>query len=216
MPRIRSFALPHKGLRNALSQFSLEAGRTSYHDPEQLNELKTLGHALFTMLNEHMHTENEHTLKSLEERAPGSSAHDLSDHEELEPQQNSLEQMLIGFTGKEDPDTIHEFYLEFTKFHSRYLEHILYEEQVTEKLIQANFTDEELIEHRQEVMKRMDFHVLLLFLKYVIPAQSMEENVAVLSGFKANAPAQAFEAVCAAIKPGMLPLHYDRLLSYLN
>jgi hypothetical protein len=68
-------------------------------------------------------------------------------------------------------------------FHSQYLEHIFEEETVTELFLQQYFTDEELIGHRNTVMQRLSFPVLLLWLKYIIPAQREEESLGMLSGF---------------------------------
>ncbi len=80
MKRVKSFDTPHKGLRNILSKFSLSLGYTDHTDAAQLLKLKQLGTELFTLLKDHVHTENEHTLKKLETRVPGSSDHDVKDH----------------------------------------------------------------------------------------------------------------------------------------
>lgn len=215
MIRIKSFDAPHKGLRNVLGQFSLLAGQTDYGNPEQVATLKTLGHEMFTLLNDHVHTENEFTLKHLEERVKGASVHDLHDHEVLEKEQDVLQDSLNTLNGKQSADEGHRFYLAFSKYHSRYLEHIHEEETVTELLLQQNFTDEELIQHRVEIMQRIQFPILLLWLKYTIPAQSEENRVGMLSAFKANAPKEAFDAVLATIKPVMKEEDYASLIKKL-
>lgn len=216
MKRIKSFATPHKALRNVISKFSFTLGHTNFADPEQLQDLKALGNEMFTLLNDHVNTENNHTLKHLEERARGASYHDKEDHERLEEIQHSLQQQLERFTGKETTDQVHDFYLAFSLFHSEYLEHIHEEETVTELLMQEFFTDEELILHRMTIMKKLEFPVLLLWMKYVIPAQSEEESIGMLSGLKAGAPKEAFEAVLNTIKPEMSSVRFDSLLSRLN
>lgn len=216
MARIRSFAAPHKGLRNIMGKFSFCLGYTNFADPSQLDYLKQVGHELFILLNDHVHTENEHTLTHLEERVKGASAHDKADHERLEAVQESLQQQLSGFTGEESADDIHLFYLNFSHFHSQYLEHIFEEETVTEALLQQHFTDEELIQQRTLTMQRIKFPTLLLWLKYIIPAQDEKDNVNMLSGLKANAPTEAFEQVLAVIKNEMDANRFQRLLATLN
>lgn len=170
---------------------------------------------MFTLLKDHVHTENEYTLKHLEERVKGASKHDLHDHEELEAIQEALERQLEALDGTQTPDEAHGFYLEFSAFHSRYLEHIYHEETVTEKQLQAHFTNDELIRHRMEIMRQIGFHMLLLWLKYIIPAQKEEENISMLSGLRTNAPGEAFEKVLATIRPEMTEEQYASLISKL-
>lgn len=216
MTRIRSFAAPHKGLRHVLAKFSFYLGYADMADAGQLARLKQVGQELFILLNDHVHTENEHTLKHLEERMPGAAAHDQADHERLELVQDSLAQRLQHLTGQETADDLHAFYLDFSSFHSQYLQHIFEEETVTESLLQEHFTDEELIQHRISIMQRVEFPVLLLWLKYIIPAQNEAESVGMLSGFRSVAPTEAFEQVLTVIQEAMEKDRYRQLVSALD
>jgi hypothetical protein len=216
MTRIKSFAAPHKGLRNVIGKFSLCIGQTDFASPSQLEYLKKLGNEMFLLLNDHVHTENEHTLKHLEERAKGASEHDKADHEKLESVQESLQKQLSGFSGKESSEDIHTFYLNFSMFQSQYLEHIFEEETVTELLLQQHFTDEELMQHRNSIMQRIEFPTLLLWLKYIIPAQSEADSCLMLSGLKVKASKEAFETVLNTIKGEMASTRYDSLISKLQ
>ena len=211
MATIRSFASPHKGLRNVMSKFAFRLGKTDFHDASALERLKNLGDEMFTLLNDHVHTEDEHTLKHLEERAPGSSAHDREDHEKLDQIQHELQLQLQKLTGKETPEQMHDFYLRFTSFQSQYLEHTHEEEIVTELLLQKHFTDEELMQHRQAIMKRLAPDTLLLWLKYIIPAQRTDESLGMLSGLKANSPRPFFQRVMETIKAEMEQAGYEEL-----
>lgn len=216
MTRIRSFASPHKGLRNVMSQFSFRLGYTDFSDPSSLEALKKIGTEMFTLLNDHVHTENEHTLAQLEARIPGASAHDKHDHERLEKIQLSLEKQLDQFSENESPDDIHTYYLSFSKFHSEYLEHIYEEETVTELLLQKHFTDEEMIQSRISTMQRIKFPILLLWLKYIIPAQNEQESLAMLTGLKKGAPPEAFQQVLAVIQKEMDAGRFDQLINRLE
>ena len=211
MPRIRSFDLPHKALRNVIAQFSFRLGSVDVTNPKQLQSLKQLGEEMFGMLKNHVITENEHTLSHLESRAPGSGEHDRADHERLEVIQDDLQYWINQLSGNESPDEMHNLYLEFSRFHSQYLEHIFEEETVTEILLQKHFTDEELIQLRMSIMKEIEPQMMLLWLKYAVPAQREEQNVGLLSGFKTNAAPAVFEEVMAAIKSEMETDAYQRL-----
>lgn len=211
MATIKSFAAPHKGLRNVISRFAFQLGYTHFGDASALQRLKTVGEEMFTLLNDHVHTENEYTLRYLEERSPGASAHDRDDHEKLDEIQNDLQRQLLEFTGNEVPEQMHSFYLNFTSFQSQYLEHIHEEETVTELLLQQHFTDDELMEHRQTIMKALEPKTLLLWLKYIIPAQRADESLGMLTGLKANAPEVFFTQVMQTIKTEMDQGRYNDL-----
>lgn len=215
MATIRSFATPHKGLRNVMSKFAFQLGHTDSSDASALKRLKALGAEMFTLLNDHVHTENEHTLKHLEARAPGSSTHDREDHERLDQIQNDLQRQLQELAGNETPEQMYSFYLNFTLFQSEYLAHTHEEESVTERLLQKHFTDDELIQHRQTIMKKLEPNMLLLWLKYVIPAQRIDESLAMLSGLKANAPEHFFSRVMETINEVMELERYNELLRKL-
>lgn len=203
MKKEKSYAASHKGLRNVISKFSLLAGKTNYADMQEVEKLKKLGEEMFFLLTHHLHTENDDLLRPLEERVHGASRHDLDDHERLEKIQSDIAQQLSQLDGQQDEEAGHSFYLSFTNFHSQYLEHILQEELVTENLLLDNFTAEELQENSMKIMQKVEFPVILLSLKYIIPAQSLSENIKILSAFKANAPAEALQAVLDIIQPEM-------------
>src|SRR5690606_8506606 len=188
MATIRSFAAPHKGLRNVISQFAFRLGQTDISDPSALQQLKQLGNEMFALLNDHVHTENEHTLRHLEERAPGASVHDREDHEKLAQIQDDLKHQLQTLTGQETHQQMHDFYLRFTLFQSQFLERTHAAETVTEALLQQHFPYAELIRHRQTLLTRLSPDILLLGLKYIVPAQRGEESLGMLSGLKANVP----------------------------
>jgi len=203
MTKEKSYAASHKGLRNILSQFSLLAGKTNYSDIQEIEKLKKLGDDMFFLLTHHLHTENDDLLRPLEERVHGASKHDLDDHERLERIQGDIALQLSKLDGKQDEETGHSFYLSFTNFHSQYLEHILQEELVTEKLLLNNFTAEELQENSMRIMQKVEFPVILMSLKYIVPAQSLNENIKILRAFNTNAPAEALQALLDIIKPEM-------------
>jgi uncharacterized protein YktA (UPF0223 family) len=197
--RLKSLDPPHKGLRDALSQFSLLAGKTQYDNIDSVQRLKDLGSEVFHLLRDHTQTEEKFILKPLEDKVPGAAASDSADHKILDAIEYALEQKLASFDGTQSDEEGHEFYLKFTEFHGEYLEHIAEEDRETEVMMQHYFTDEELIGHQVQIMQEMDFKTLLLWFKYIVPARRSSENKQVLTAFKSNAPAEAYEAVKSTI-----------------
>ena len=200
MQRVRSFDTPHKGIRKQMSSFSNLAGSIDYSNAADLDKLRLSGQELFAMLNLHMHTENEILLKALEARCPGAAQHDLSDHEEIEVMQTEIETALNNLRAETAAGQSHDFYLMFSRFHSHYLQHIYDEETLTEKLLWENFTDEELLVIRGQILSRFSPDELLLSLKIIVPAQSEKERLQLLGAFRKNAPEAVFSRVMKMLR----------------
>ena len=199
MKRLRTFAAAHKALRNILCQFSTRAGQTNYENPNEVNQLKSLGSEMLLLLEDHVTIENEFILKPLGEKIPGASDHDLMEHEEIEKLQAQLKASMNLLTGY-DQTPGHQFYLDFTRFQSRYLLHILHEETETEKLLWNHFTDQELIHIKMNILKNIPTELQLIWWKYMIPAQNEIENIAMLTTIRIKSPV-LFEEALRVIDP---------------
>lgn len=195
--RMKSFDVPHKGIRNGLSQLSLLSGKTDYHNPSEVSHLNTLGKEVFLLLNTHAQDENDVSLKHLEEKMKGASHHDMEEHVRLHAMQSRLEELLDEIADNASKnvdvsDTGSRFYSDLSDFYSEYLHHMSEEERITQQLLWDNFTDQELAQHRAEIMKNLPASTLFLWFKYVAPAQSHQERAGLFKGFKQNAPANLF------------------------
>jgi hypothetical protein len=221
MQRYNTYNAPHKGLRNALSQVSLLAGRTDYSNPAEVTRLHQLGTRLFSILTIHAEDENSVTLAQLETRCPGCSQHDIDDHEEIHRIQHELEDQLTAIyagvsEGRNMTEAGAEFYLGFSEFHGKYLEHTAEEERVTQVLLWQHFTDEELASHRVEIMSRNPPQTLFTWFEFVIPAMSHAERVGLLTGFKRMAPADFFAEGMDVIQKALPPLEFELLEDALS
>jgi hypothetical protein len=208
MNRARSYDVPHKGLRNALSQLLLLAGKTNYHDVKEVENLFNLGNRVFTILNVHAQDENQVTLAELEVRCPGSSTHDVEDHEQIHVIQQRLEKLLLRIyerarMGGDHTEDEAEFYLSLSEFIGKYLEHTAEEERVTQLLLWKYFTDEELGAQRSKIMGRLSPDTLLIWFSFILPAQCHAERVGLLSGFKKMAPEAFFSQAMDVIEKNL-------------
>lgn len=205
MNRMKSYDVPHKGLRNALSQLSLLAGKTDYTNPEQVEQLYLLGTDVFMLLTTHATDEDQITLAQLEKKIPGSSQHDKEEHEVIHQQQLKLETLLSDiYNGSASGNDVcvagSEFYLSFSEFHSAYLAHMAEEERVTQMHLWECFTDVELAEQRKMIMRKNTPDTLLTWFKFVLPAQSHAERASLLTGFKMAAPTPFFNTAMESIR----------------
>ena len=216
--RMKTFDVPHKGIRNGLSRLSLLAGSTEYSDQTEVEQLHAVGGEIFLLLNTHAQDENDVSLKYLEQKIKGASHHDVEDHIRLHVMQAKLENMLDEIhegskTGTDVKTLGADFYSSLANYHSAYLAHMAEEEHVTQQLLWDNFTDEELAGHRIEIMKKLSPDTLLLWFKYIAPAQSHRERVELFKGFKMNAPQELFEKACTVLESALDTAAYKRLMA---
>jgi len=221
MTRLRPYDVPHKALRNVLSQVSLLAGKTDYNNPAETETLYNASKEVFAMLDGHAHDEETVTLADLEMRLPGSSAHDKEDHVEIHEAQHHLSDLITDIynaskSGKDQKAAGAEYYLAFTEFHSKYLDHISKEERITQPLLWEHFTDEELMGHRGRIMSQLEPTMLLTWFRYSVPAQSHPERVEILSGFKKMAPEPFFNQSMGVLKEVLTSQEYSNLELALN
>jgi hypothetical protein len=155
MNRIKSLDPPHKGLRNALCQLTLLAGKTDYANPESIAKLQALGKEVFHLLKDHTRTENKFILAPLEAKVKGSTSEFAEDHHEIDELETELYDELMAFNGKQSEEEGHQFYLDLCDFQSFYLMHIDGEDTEIEPLMQEHFSDEELMGHQIEIMKEI-------------------------------------------------------------
>jgi hypothetical protein len=200
MERLKSLDPPHKGLRNALSKITLLAGKTNYMSKESVDHLKSIGSEVFKLLQDHSKTEDKYILAPLEIKNPGYTSKYLGEHDEFERFEQSLEEKLMSFNGMQSNEEGHAFYLGLCEFQSEYLKHLDFEDLELESEMQKYFSDEELMEHQIQIMQAMDFDMLLLWFKYIVPARRADENAQVLTGFKSAVPEEVFNLVLDVIR----------------
>jgi hypothetical protein len=160
------------------------AGRIDYSNEAELQTLQSLGNEMFVLLENHADTENNFTLQNLDFKVSGASQHDREEHIKIAKLQRNLETFLGNLTIAVSAAESHLFYLQSTYFQSEYLYHIFEEETETEPILKDNFTEKELLDNRYEVVVKMNFEIVLVWVKYILEVQSLKENIAMLDDCK--------------------------------
>lgn len=216
MKRMKPYDVPHKGLRNALSQVQLLAGKTDYSNQNDVEQLYKLGEDVFKILTIHATDENEVTLAELEQRCIGCSLHDVDDHKQIHLAQDKLEKLLASIytnskAGQDVTEDGEAFYLAFSEFHAIYLEHTAEEERVTQPMLWKYFTDEELASQRGKIMAKNPPQTLLIWFRFVIPSQNIKERIGLLAGFKKMVPEPFFNKGMQVVKQVLTDKEFDEL-----
>lgn len=195
MDRIRPLDPPHKGLRNALGQLSLALGTTDISAPAELEALTALADEVATILIDHARQEDAYIFAPAERFAPGSTVTDREQHGALHDALESINERIGGLRTDSPTSALRTIAADFARFHAAYLTHMAHEEHVLEPILIDHQTDEEMIADQGVIMQTVPFPTLLLWFKYIVPARTIHENRAVLSAFRAAAPAEAFDSV---------------------
>ncbi len=203
--RILVYEIPHKAIRNLLSQFSLAAGKTDYNDRGDLQKLKEIADDVIDLLYEHAEHEDNVPLKYLEEKIPGSSVFDKEDHVKIESEMNKLKDELDklitrSLQGEDLYYNGNDFYVQVSDFHAKYLLHMFEEETVTQPLLWKHFTDDELRNQEMEIKKSISPGQMLRWCKYMIPSFTPNARAGMLKEIKAMAPPDFFNAILNVCK----------------
>jgi hemerythrin-like domain-containing protein len=215
-PRMNGYGFPHKGLRLALSRLVVVSGNTDYSDDSSLNALKTLAKEVIELLHFHAVAEDSVILPALEERVPGSTATNVEDHRVLEDEISEFAEQLEGITIASVPASGAKFYESVTRFFANYINHMAMEESDMNALIWKNFSDEEIMSWQGRIMSTLTPAQISSFFKYMVPALNPFERNIMLSGFKANAPAEFFNSVIGMLKEHMTESEHSQMVARLS
>ncbi|MEO8514031.1 MAG: hemerythrin domain-containing protein [Ignavibacteria bacterium] len=205
MQRVKLFEAAHKGLRNALSQFSFLLGKCDFSNSKDVNRLHSLGKDICMLLNSHANDENTIVLAELEAKLPGSSKYDMDDHERLEKDQDAIERLLDDIKtaqakGGDVSGMGAELYIKFAKFHGEYLLHTVGEETDTQRQLWENFTDQEIHGMRGRIIGRFSPDAFEKWQAFILPAITHIDRAMMFGGLKANAPEQFTKMMVMAEK----------------
>lgn len=218
--RFSSFTTPHKGIRNFLSQLTVQAGSSDYTDAQEMAMLQERLEEAMELLEEHAQVENEIVLAALEERAPGSGAHDQEGHRKLHQMQDMLLAKMkaitaTGISPEEATRLGSELYQGIGLLFAEHLEHMAEEETATQNLLWQHFTDAELLQVQGRIISSMKPDLLLKWWAYILPAQSHTERVKLMAGLHSSTPASFFEQVLGVVQKNLSAPAYEKLLAAL-
>ena len=214
--RLKTFDIPHKGLRNLLSQLNYLAGSVDFSNAEQVEQFHRIGSDLFRLLTEHGVDEDELVLTALEQRSPSAGGQNSSEHEMIGLQQSRLETLFHELLqqarqGAEVQTLAEKFYFELNHFHSAYLLHMLEEEEETQRLLWEHFSDAELMDIRRLIINRMSPESQLLWYRYSAPAMSPKARFQWLNAVKAAAPEAFFEKIMGVLREVLSEQAFQKL-----
>jgi hypothetical protein len=206
----------HKGIRMALSDLLVRLGRADFADRDAAAALLSDLRRQMHLSAKHLEHEEHEIHASLEARVSGAAARleDAHDHH-----RKSFGQIEAGIraietaAGEAERRALgRDLYLQFSRFAADDFAHMAEEETVTQPLLHAHFTDEELIAMEARIIAACPPEDNLAYLQMMLGAMNRPERVHFLDFMRRSAPSEAFEATMNfAARPTLDPADYRHL-----
>jgi hypothetical protein len=193
------YAFIHKGLRAFMAHTLVRSGRLDVHDAAEVAEVSEELRALLTICRHHLDNENTYVHRAIAERQPGACDRIAHEHVEHEAAIAALEGMIDALPG--DAAALRRLYLRLSVFVAENFEHMQREETQMNAALWATHSDQEIMAIEQRIIASHQPQEMQLALRWMLPHLSPEERSAMLSGMRANAPAEAFAGVLGLIRP---------------
>lgn len=202
--RVDLYRQVHRGLRAAMAQALVNAG-TAATDQQSLEVVANEVEALAFLCKKHLDHENAFVHPALELRTPGSSRNTADDHighERAIERLNGLVGQLRARPGATQArELLDQLYRTLALFVADNLEHMDLEERHNMRVLQAAYTDAELMSLEHELIASIAPDVMLKFMRWMLPAMSPEERSEFLGQMALGAPPAVIGAVIDAAAP---------------
>jgi len=197
-PRHDLYARVHKGLRVFMGDTLAAVGRMDPADADDAAAALGQLRLLLELCQSHLEHENRFLHTAMEARRPGSAARTDEDHvgheeaiDELTAEIGAVERA----TGAARTAAAHRLYLRLATFVAENLAHMHVEETANNAVLWACYTDDELLAIEHALVAAIPPQKMGAFLRWMLPSMSHAERVAMLSGMRQGAPAEAFAGV---------------------
>ncbi len=208
----------HKGIRSELFAITSTAGSI---DPEQASDCRALAahvNSTVGVLTMHAEHEDTHIDPVLRELRPDLAEQITSDHTSLDARFAHLSEMADALVESPVGDRrrlVHVVYLELSAFTSRYLTHQLIEENEIMPALTREIGPEACGALHGAIVTSIPPDEMARSLAFMLPAMNTPDRFELLSGIRAGAPAEAFEAIRGLAASVLQPVDYRDLAARL-
>jgi hypothetical protein len=187
----------HKGLRKALFDLALAAGKTDYNQSVEVKALQHQFEEVVEFLHRHSILEETHILPVLKSKAPDLALSDSRKYSRAESQLDILEYSLqvIQYSPDEKTTLGRRFYMDLCDFVATYLVYMQEEETVTTKALATMCMPNELENIYENMLNQSSTKERALILKYVLPSVDTPERENLIRGFSSAVPTEAFASL---------------------
>lgn len=203
-PRPDLYAPIHKALRNIMCDTLLAVGRIDVADPEASARTLDQLDRLLDLCAAHVEHENRFMHPALEACQPQASARIALEHEEHLQSIAELrdEAAALRRASPATRDTLAlRLYRHLALFVAGNFQHMHIEETAHNAVLWAHYDDAELMQLHEQIVTAIAPTEMLEVSRWMVPALTPAERVAVVGGMQAGAPPEAFLGLMAHIRP---------------
>lgn len=203
-PRVDLYAPIHKALRSFMADTLLRAGRMDTADAEELQHTLAQCDALLALCESHVHHENDFMHPAIEARQPAGSgriAHEHDEHLQSIAELHDEVAALRGADAAAQPALALRLYRHLALFVAGNLQHMHIEETAHNAALWAHYSDAELLQLHERLLASIDPREHLVVARWMLPALTPAERIAVLGGMRAEAPPEAYLGLLAHLRP---------------
>ena len=209
----------HAGLRLCMGDALSAVGRMDADDPADVAAVTLQVNELIVLFRGHLEKENAWIHPALEARQPGSTtriAHDHKDHVAAFAQIAEDLSTLRNVAASRRAGAARVLYRDLAAFVADNLVHMAAEEAEHNAVLWSTHSDEELASIERAIVGSIAPPLKSAYLRWIMPAIPHAERVAVLSALRASAPAEAFDATLAMLKPHLPHRDWAKLIAALT
>lgn len=213
-PRFDMYTGIHKAMRAVMADTLLALGRLDADDEEELADVSQRVLQLLGMCESHLAHENAFVHKAIEARAPGASdaiAHEHAEHRQAIAALASQVAGVQSAPAHQRHAAALALYRALSLFVAENLQHMHVEETAHNAVLWARYTDAELVAIHDELVASIPPEEMMGFARWLVPSMNPLERFHLLADMRSKAPAPAFEAVLAVVRPHLAPREWRKL-----
>jgi hypothetical protein len=218
MQRLDLYRPIHKAIRLCLLDTVTRVGNMDETLDAEVREAADAVRGLLAMLAAHIINEDV-VHSAVERRCPGASAALAHAHEEHAAELRHLEdgvRRLESAVAHERQPLAHALYLELARFAGENLAHMNLEETQMNPLLWSLFSESELYDIYNQVLAAEPPEQLAAGVRWLVPALTHAERVAVIEGARGGIPPAVFEQLVAGTRALLSERDFVRLCASLG
>ena len=204
-PRFDLYGPIHKLMRAELTELLVRMGRVDFANESAATRIVGELEVMLVACEQHIEHEVRFVHPHLAARLPNALEKIDAEHGDHARFVTELRAQINAVNSAASPELRalagHTLYLHYNAFVADTLAHMVEEERVLQPLIHRAFTDEELIDIHEGIIRSMSPEETFRTLGGMIPAVNGPERAGILGGMHAGAPPEAFNAFIAMLRP---------------
>jgi hypothetical protein len=211
----------HKGMRACMAEVLTTIGRIDASDPAEVADGIAQTRELMELCRGHLFIENQFVHAAMEARRRGSACVTANQHVEQEEIFERIDSLILSVERTAGPgreESLLSLYRALALFVADNFTHMHVEEADNNEILWSLYTDAELRELHDQILKAIEPAKKAVVLRWMLPYVAPSERAGILAGLKQSMPAQVFDQLLSVIRPHLRekdrsalarPLHFN-------